>query len=98
ATASGSGPAGSVSSARDGSGLILLPQQFDRRWTLRQTPTQARASPFEAFGWAVGFQVDLTSVPVPLFEGQAARDWQVALLGVLWLGALWVIRRPATRG
>jgi GT2 family glycosyltransferase len=76
--------------------LLLLPQQFDRRWSLEG---QARSEPpFRAFDWAVGFETETGQPTGVRFGGQVLRNVQVALLAVLWLGALWIIRRPATRG
>ena len=75
--------------------LLLLPQQFDRRWRLEG---QAQSEPpFRAFAWAVGFETGTGDPADVRFGGQSLRNAQVALMAILWLGALWIIRRP-TRG
>jgi hypothetical protein len=76
--------------------LALLSQQFDRRW--RAEANGRTEAPFEAFGWAVGFAVDPDSAIGVRYEGQPARNVEVFVLAVLWLGALWITRRPASRG
>ena len=85
-------------SADPGAGrkLVLVSQQFDSRWKLEGQP--GADPPFRAFGWAVGFATTTGSVADIRFGGQGVRDVEVALLALLWLGALWTIRRPASRG
>ena len=73
---------------------VLLPQQFDRHWSL--TPagggSAIRARP--AFGWAVGFAYRPAADGFTVrFTGQALRTLQVVLLSILWLAALWITRR-----
>jgi GT2 family glycosyltransferase len=77
-------------------GLLLLSQQFDARWHLRTTTGGDRESPERAFGWAVGFPVRASDGDIRVtFGGQAARDVELALLGLLWAAVLWVTRRPS---
>jgi GT2 family glycosyltransferase len=78
-----------------GDSLILLSQQFDSRWrlTLQQGST---LRPRKAFGWAIGF----VGRPQPSglaigFEGQTVRTLEIALLSILWIGVMWVTRKPA---
>jgi hypothetical protein len=76
--------------------LALLSQQFDERWRA-QTSGRTEA-PFRAFGWAVGFTVESDTAVEVEYDGQLARNGEVLVLALLWLGALWITRRPATRG
>jgi GT2 family glycosyltransferase len=81
--------------------LILLSQQFDPRWTLIPSDgTPAPPEPEVAFGWATGFQApaDPLSGYEVRFDGQASRTIEVGILGVLWLAALWITRRPVRGG
>jgi GT2 family glycosyltransferase len=76
--------------------LALLSQQFDDRW--RATGGREAEEAFEAFGWAVGFAVDPDAEVEVRYVGQPTRNGEVLALTLLWLGALWMTRRPATRG
>jgi hypothetical protein len=76
--------------------LILLSQQYDSRWRLTLQAGAAPLHPRRAFGWAVGF----AGSPRPpgfaiAFEGQRVRSLEIALLAMLWLGVLWLTRKPA---
>jgi GT2 family glycosyltransferase len=66
--------------------LVVVGDRFDPRWRAGQ------ASPFPAFGWALGF--DAGAGPI---EAAPANDLrrpiELATLGVLWLAALWIVRR-----
>jgi hypothetical protein len=76
--------------------LILLSQQYDSRWRLTLQPGSAPLRPRRAFGWAVGFAGRPRSPgPAIAFEGQRIRTLEIALLAMLWLGVLWLTRRPA---
>jgi GT2 family glycosyltransferase len=78
--------------------LLLLSQQYDPRWRLSFGSGSAPVRPLKAFGWAVGF----VGRPAPglsfAFQGQRVRSLEVALLAVLWLGILWLTRKPARIG
>jgi GT2 family glycosyltransferase len=76
--------------------LAYLAQQFDERW--RAEAGGGTEAPFRAFGWAVGFAVESDSAVEVGYQGQLARNGEVLALALLWLGALWITRRPATRG
>jgi GT2 family glycosyltransferase len=95
AVASLPAPSAGAAGQTQPAGLVLLSQQFDSHWRLSQSA--GPATPFRAFGWAVGFEARAPS-PSIRYEGQAVRDGEVGLLVLLWLGALWISRRPATRG
>jgi GT2 family glycosyltransferase len=89
---------GRASSTRSAEALVLITQQYDPRWRLT-VEGAAPLKPRKAFGWAVGF----VGRPRPsgfavAFGGQQVRNLEIALLALLWLGALWLIRKPARIG
>jgi GT2 family glycosyltransferase len=49
-----------------------------------------------AFGWAIGFEAPSGGSTLR-YGDQAVRTAELALLAVLWLGVLWVTRRPRRR-
>ena len=78
--------------------IVLLSQEFDDRWRLSGDATALE--PVRMFGWAVGFRA-AQAVDAPYavgFTGQRPRTVVIALLAILWLVALWLVRRPARRG
>jgi GT2 family glycosyltransferase len=81
-----------------GRGVVLLTQQFDSHWRLMPSSGPAER-PQEAFGWAVGFAspAEPSSIRVR-YIAQGTRNAEIALLALLWLGALWITRRPVRRG
>jgi len=84
-------------------GMVLLSQQFDGHWNLyrvdRRPVAAVPIAPKKAFGWAVRFDVTGADGLVEArFDGQMFRTVEIALLALLWLGALWITRRPVHRG
>jgi GT2 family glycosyltransferase len=77
-----------------GPALVLLSQQFDPGWTL--TPEGGSSSAARrVFGWATGFPLRQGQAAYEVrFGGQGTRTLLMALLVILWLGALWLTRRP----
>jgi GT2 family glycosyltransferase len=72
--------------ASEAPSLIVVADRFDPRW--RAGP----ASPFPAFGWAVGFEAGAGRVEAaPVSD--LRRPIELATLAVLWLTALWIVRR-----
>jgi hypothetical protein len=89
------GPSPSSAAANTDS-LILLSQQFDPRWRLTLRAGDEPLRPRRAFGWAVGFAGRPTAPGFSIaFDGQRVRSLEIALLAILWLGVLWVTRKPA---
>jgi hypothetical protein len=78
-------------------GVVVAATDYDGRWRL-ETEGGSQALPFRAFGWGLGFDVAAGSTRVLLaFGGQTARTLQLAVLGCLWLAALWFTRRRPER-
>ncbi len=77
-----------------GDGTLFLSLQRDPGWTVRSgasvRPTE------EALGWAMQARVEAGPVEVA-HRGSSRRRVELALVGALWLVALWVTRRPAER-
>lgn len=73
-------------------GLIVLATELDPDWRLEGSSEH----PIQAFGWATAF--DASPGPVRISHGgRLPRAIQTTLLVVLWLGALWVTRKPVAR-
>jgi GT2 family glycosyltransferase len=66
--------------------LVLVADRFDPRW--RAGP----GVPFPAFGWGLGFEASSAPVDVA-FDGGFRRPIELGTLAVLWLVALWLVRR-----
>lgn len=77
-----------------GAGLVLLGDQFAPGWRLTSggRTTDGR----RAFGWATGFPSPRGAFIVT-YSRQWVRTVEVIALGLLWLAALWITRRPLSR-
>ena len=75
--------------------LVLLSQQFDPRWRLTFASGAKPLEPRRAFGWAVAFVARPSGFTIS-FHGQQIRTLETGLLVILWLGVLWLSRKPAT--
>jgi hypothetical protein len=77
----------------------VVAQQFASGWRLRvhgEAPARAATSPHRAFGWATGFAVPTGANGVVIEYGrQWIRTVEMSLLGLFWIVALWVTRKPA---
>jgi hypothetical protein len=81
----GSGWSGSVTGPE--AGLVLVGDEFDEGWS----GAEQAVEPFPAFGWALGFR----AVPGPVRVEPESLGWNLQLVGlaILWVAALWVMRR-----
>ena len=75
-----------------GAGPVFVSTEFLDAWELEG----ADEPPFEAFGWATGF--DRQEAPVAVLYGsQLPATVQAWLLAIVWAVALWVTRKPVAR-
>jgi hypothetical protein len=72
-----------------GAGVALVTDEFDAGWTGSEAGTDVQ--PFPAFGWALGFPA--ASGRLSLRPDGLPWTLQLITLGILWAGALWVVRR-----
>jgi hypothetical protein len=90
----------SVTGGWDGSnaatGSVWIADQFAPGWQLR---AGGRGIPAEKlFGWQTGFNIDAGGGAFTVrYADQWIRDAEMAALGVLWLIALWVTRKPVRK-
>jgi GT2 family glycosyltransferase len=77
-----------------GEGVVSVGDQFADGWRLRSSAGEA--SPTELYGWAFGFPMPAGAFSI-LYSLQWVRTTEIIVLGVLWLAALWMTRRPAGR-
>jgi hypothetical protein len=75
-----------------GGTLAVLSTEFDGAWQLEGSS----GDPDRAFGWATSFGVTGTHVAIT-YGGNLPRVVSIWLLAGLWLGALWVTRKPVRR-
>jgi GT2 family glycosyltransferase len=66
--------------------LVFVEDRFDPRWRA------AGSQPFPAFGWALGFEGQSGRIAVA-FPGRGRRAAELGVLAILWLAALWTVRR-----
>jgi hypothetical protein len=95
------GPSGQLLTgpSRSTGALVLLLNQFDRRWRLEGGGTTGSVQPDRVLGWATGFRTGAMPAGYKVrFSGQRLRSGEVVLLILLWGAALWVTRRPVRHG
>ncbi len=75
-------------------GSAFVSEQFDPGWRAEVTgsPVELR----EAFGWAIGAEVGAGSLEIR-FDRSWVRTAEFVGLGILWLAALWITRKPGER-
>jgi len=74
-------------------GEVVAADQFDPGWRVENQGQ--RLLPQRAFGWAISSEVEPGSISF-VFTGQWMRTAEMALLGLLWLAALWITRKPVS--
>jgi GT2 family glycosyltransferase len=81
----------------EGAGAVLFSTPFDRRWRLSVEGQGGQvAQAFRWFGWAQGFTATFPADRVRVDYADGWLRWvEIAVLGVLWAGALWVTRTRA---
>jgi hypothetical protein len=76
-------------------GLVVVSTEFDPEWRL-ETSNGDPVRPSEAFGWSTDFDAPAGGLRIR-YLGQLVRTLETIALGLLWLMALWVTRKPVAR-
>jgi len=74
-------------------GTLFVGRQFESGWRVRDA--DGSASPDEAFGWGLSAPVEAGRVEV-VFTRDGVRRVEMLILGVLWVAALWITRKPVS--
>jgi hypothetical protein len=74
-------------------GEVVVADQFDPGWRIENQGE--RLPPRPAFGWSISSEVEPGSISF-VFTEQWMRTLEMALLGLLWLAALWITRKPVS--
>ena len=85
---------GGWSGVAPAAGTVFLSTAFSPDWRLASATGDQR--PREAFGWATEFDAPAGNVRVR-FADQWIRTLETIVLGLLWVAALWITRKPVTR-
>ncbi len=72
---------------------VVASDQFDVGW--RVLDGDRRLTPRRAFGWAISADVEPGEVSF-VYTDQWVRTLEMSVLGVLWLAALWITRKPGS--
>ena len=75
-------------------GTLFIAEQFADGWEV--DAGGERSEPTEAFGWALSATVEAGNVEVDFTRGWI-RVVEMILLGLLWVAALWITRRPVSQ-
>ncbi|HKE54968.1 MAG TPA: glycosyltransferase family 2 protein [Actinomycetota bacterium] len=75
------------------SGHVVVTQQFDDGWNVENAGRTAE--PFTGYGWAIAAPVQAGDVVVR-YTRQWVRTAEMVLLGLLWVAALWITRKPGS--
>jgi hypothetical protein len=76
-------------------GTVVVSTEFGPDWELEGSEGPI-VGPREAFGWSTAFDAAAGSVRVRFTE-QWVRTVETLVLGLLWLAALWITRKPVSR-
>ncbi len=72
---------------------IVAADQFDPGWRVRDGDRQV--APRRGFGWAVSAALEPGEVSF-FYAAQWVRTLEMSVLGVLWIAALWITRKPGS--
>jgi hypothetical protein len=75
-------------------GTAYVAEQYDAGWSAQSAGSSVRLE--EAFGWAMDAQVGAGTLEIR-YERTWVRTAELVALGILWLGALWVTRKPGAQ-
>ncbi|MEP6972855.1 MAG: glycosyltransferase family 2 protein [Actinomycetota bacterium] len=76
-------------------GTVVVSTAFSADWRL-EAPNGAAIRPREAFGWSTSFDAPAGVLRIR-FTSQWVRTLEIVALGLLWLVALWITRKPVAR-
>ncbi len=74
---------------------MVVSTEFSPEWRLEVSGGDD-VRPTQAFGWSTAFDAPAGELRVR-FDGQLVRTLETTVLGLLWLAALWITRKPVTR-
>lgn len=77
----------------EAAGEVVASDQFGHGWRVENAGT--RTPPTRAYGWAMAAEVEPGSLAF-VYTRQWLATVQVVLLGLLWLIALWITRKPVS--
>ncbi|MGH2635268.1 MAG: glycosyltransferase [Actinomycetota bacterium] len=77
----------------EGAGEAVAADQFDAGWRIENAGESL--VPRQAFGWAISSPVEGGSVSF-LYTEQWMRTMEMVALGVAWLAAMWITRKPGS--
>jgi hypothetical protein len=88
-------PGGWAGHADGSADAVYVAQQFAEGWRLHSGDAATDGRP--AFGWGIGFRAAPSAGEVRVIYGnQWIRTAEIILVGLLWLAALWITRKPVT--
>lgn len=73
-------------------GDVVVAEQFDAGWRVGNVGSPTT---FEGYGWAIAAPVESGDVVVE-HTRRGPRNVQLVILAVLWVGALWITRKPGS--
>lgn len=77
-------------------GTVSIGQQYEPGWRLYSGAAELPAE--RTLGWAITFMPPAGGASFEIrYADQSVRTFEMIALGVLWLGALWMTRKPARR-
>jgi GT2 family glycosyltransferase len=74
-------------------GTVFVGRQHQSGW--RVEDAQGSSAPDEAFGWGLSAPVEAGRVEVT-FTSDTVRRVEMLVLGILWVAALWITRKPVS--
>ena len=84
--------------SRQRPGTVVVSTEFVPEWRARSAgEADDRSDPREAFGWSTAFDAPGGRAPGPVRRSNGCVPSRRSVLGLLWLAALWITRKPVSR-